>query len=62
VQRGQHGTAAASHAQGAPIQSYSAPPDVRDLVLRRAAWLTRRPEPVPDLMRAPALRWRRERV
>ena len=62
LQRGQNGTAAASHAQGTPIDGYSAPADVRDLVLRRAAWLARRPEPLPDSLRTPALRWRRERV
>lgn len=62
VERGLCGTEAASHAQGAAIACYAPPPDVRDLALRRAAWLARRAEPLPDTLRQPALRWRRERV
>lgn len=62
VMRGQQGTAAASHAQGTAIDTYAPPPDVRDLLLRRAAWLTRHNEPLPDVLRTPALRWRRDRI
>lgn len=60
--RGQQGTLAVSHAQGTVIDIYAPPPDVRDLLLRRAAWLARRSEPLPADLRTPALRWRRERV
>ena len=62
VLRAQQGTDAASHAQGAAIDAYAPPPNVRDHVLRRAAWLARRSEPLPDSLRTPALRWRRDRV
>jgi hypothetical protein len=62
VVRGLNGTTAVAHPQGTPIQVCLPPPDVRDLVLRRAAWLTRRAEPLPDSLEAPALRWRRDRV
>ncbi|MBL8147674.1 MAG: phage gp6-like head-tail connector protein [Anaerolineae bacterium] len=62
VLRAQCGTEAASHAQGTGIESCAPSPDVRDLVLRRAAWLARRAEPLPDALRQPARRWRRERV
>ena len=62
VLRAQCGTEAASHSQGTGIESCAPPPDVRDLVLRWAAWLTRRAEPLPDALRQPARRWRRERV
>lgn len=62
VLRAQCGTEAASHSQGTAIETCAPPPDLRDLVLRRAAWLTRRAEPLPDALRQPARRWRRERV
>jgi hypothetical protein len=62
VARGQQGTIAAAHAQGTALNAFAPPPDIVDLVLRRAAWLARRAEPLPDSLRAPALRWRRERV
>lgn len=62
VLRGQCGSEAASHVQGTAIEDWSVPADVRDLVLRRAAWLARHAEPLPDALRAPARRWRRERV
>lgn len=62
LRRGQHGTEAVSHPSGTPVEACAPPPDVRDLVLRWAAWLARRAEPLPDALRVPALRWRRERV
>jgi len=62
VLRAQCGTTAASHALGTAIKTCAPPPDVRDLILRRAAWLTRRAEPLPEALRQPARRWRRERV
>ncbi len=62
LRRGQQGTEAALHPLGAPVDVFAPPPDVRDLALRRAAWLARRAEPLPEALRAPALRWRRERV
>ncbi|MFN8380251.1 MAG: head-tail connector protein [Anaerolineae bacterium] len=62
VRRGLCGTEASSHAQDTPIETGSLPPDVRDLVLRRAAWLARHAEPLPDALREAARHWRRERV
>ena len=53
VQRGQHGTTAASHVLGTPISIYQPPRDVENLCLRVAAWLYREPNTVNNTAMPP---------
>lgn len=55
VQRGQHGTTAATHAQGSAISVYQPPRAVENLCLRVAAWLYREPNTVNGTAMPPML-------
>jgi len=55
VQRGQHGTAAATHAQGSVTSVYQPPRAVENLCLRVAAWLYREPNTVNGTAMPPML-------
>ena len=55
VQRGQHGTTAATHAQGSAISVYQPPRAVENLCLRVAIWLYREPNTVNGTAMPPML-------
>lgn len=67
VQRGQHGTTAATHVQGTAISIYQPPRTIETLCLRVAAWLYREPNTVngttmPPMLAASLATLRRIRV
>lgn len=66
VQRGVHGTTAASHALNTPIDTYQPPAEIESLCLRRAVWLYKQVDnaalPPPDSLIDALATLRRVRV